>query len=134
MNNDENTIPLPYDRLIEFIEDAKAKDETTLDYELGYITYNNKSQIIKSSGNIFLGRPDKECITLSDNKSNFDLIISPVDVDDKPPGQFFYNDRELCIVKFIDRNSDCIVYRAITCYLILWYKRRSMYKYRCEWN
>ena len=37
MNMVNNQYPLPYDRLMEFISDARAKHETILEYELGIL-------------------------------------------------------------------------------------------------
>ena len=57
MNMVNNQYPLPYDRLMEFISDARAKHETILEYELGYITMQNKYEKIRSSGLVLLRHP-----------------------------------------------------------------------------
>ena len=119
MNIVNNQYPLPYDCLMEFISDARAKHETILEYELGYITTQNKYEKIRSSGLVLLKHSAKDCITIRDQNSTFDIVISPIEDKDNISEYFFDNISELCLVKFIDRRIEYMISRAIISNLTL---------------
>ena len=117
--NYKDNIPLPYDLLVEFIEDANSKDESILDYELGYLSFNNNYKIDNSKGLVLLNRPKINDITLRDENSDNDLLISPVDEDDNIPPFTFDREDDLCIVRFINRISGNVERCGIVCNLTL---------------
>ena len=68
------------DLLIEFIQDARAKNELNLEYEITYFYPDQKIKKIVSTGTVYLNSPIDDQIMIKDKSGN-DIVISSLNSD-----------------------------------------------------
>jgi hypothetical protein len=107
------------DLLFEFIQDAKSKDESDGEYEIGYFRPNQNIEIIKSLGNFFLNKPDSGKILFEEKDSDFSIIISAHDSFVNTPESKVYVGDDNCMIEAYDRKHKKTTYLGIVCHITL---------------